>query len=187
MSHRCRRLVAFAGLSFAAVAGAQSGPGTAVDAVAAPPLALSARGMSLDAPATRIYRSVGADGSVVYGDQPIAGARAVQIRSFVSASDATAIATARRQQQYWREQADAFERRRADRQAAEARARADAERERDETERLVVVVPRNLRAPAFAAGPGVPIPGVPSSYGSQPGAAASAPAAFIGSGFATAR
>ena len=67
MSHRFRRLIAFAGLSFAAGAGAQSGPGTAVDAVAVPPLALSARGMSLDAPATRIYRSVGSDGSVVYG------------------------------------------------------------------------------------------------------------------------
>jgi len=72
---------------------------------------LAARDLPLGGPSLRIYRSVAADGSVAFSDQARPGAKEVQVRTFVSASDAPAMATARRQQRYWHEQAQAFEQR----------------------------------------------------------------------------
>jgi len=100
-----------------------SSPAVAAGEVAGDSSALAARNLPLGAPSLRIYRSVGADGSVGYADRAAPGAKIVQIRTYVSASDTQAVATAQRQQQYWREQADAFARRLQERDEAEERER----------------------------------------------------------------
>jgi len=121
---------------------AGAGQGAKVDARAAPARAsvpavaagrvagdtsLTARNLPLGAPSLRIYRSTGADGSVGYADSAAPGARIVQVRTYASASDPQAIATAQRQQRYWREQSDAFARRLQERDEAEERERRDRE------------------------------------------------------------
>ena len=126
--------------------------------------------------AQRVYRSVGPDGRVTFGDQPEPGARAIEIRSFASSSDDEAIATARAQREYWREQSEAFARRRMEREEAEQR----AERERYES------APSALFAIPFHQPPPrpVPLPQFPVHYGSGPGLASGTPSGFISSGFA---
>lgn len=79
---------------------------------------LSARDLPLGGPSVRIYVSVAADGSVAISDQPRPGAKAVQVRTYASASDAPAMATAREQQRHWQEQAQAFEQRLEQRERA---------------------------------------------------------------------
>ncbi len=125
----------------------------------------------------RVYRSVGADGRVTFGDQPVPGARTIEIRSFASSSDAEAMATARSQKQYWREQSEAFEQRRIDREDAERRAALDRFESGPSS---LYVIPYHLPPPRAR-----PLPGVPATYGSSPGAAAGTPARFLGSGFAS--
>jgi hypothetical protein len=125
----------------------------------------------------RVYRSVGADGRVTFGDQPVPGARTVEIRSFASSSDAEAMATARSQKQYWREQSEAFDRRRTDREEDERRAALD---HLESAPSSLYVIPYHLRPPQAR-----PLPGIPATYGSSPGAAAGVPARFLSSGFAS--
>ena len=97
---------------------------------------LAARNLPLGAPSLRIYRSVRPDGSVAFADRAAPGARDVQIRSYASASDAPAIATAQQQQQHWREHAEAFSRRLRERDEADERER----RAREITEAPYVVL-----------------------------------------------
>lgn len=170
---------------------AEGAPALSVTPQAPGALALEARGLDLPAPASRVYRSVGPDGRVVFADRPEPGARTVVARSFASSSDPQALETARRRQAYWRAQAEAFEARRQEREqaeAAEARARSEA-MAAAASPALVLVVPRHLRAPAWQGPmPGPAYPGrYPAVYPSSPGAAAQVPAAFISSGFATGR
>jgi len=168
--------VAFIGLPSAALAqGNASG------------LALSGQDLGAGAPVSRIYRSVARDGSVTFGDQPLAGSQAVEIRSFAASTDPAGIEAARQQRDYWRAQAQAFEERRRareqeEREAQQARILA-AERER------LVQVPTRIysRGPNFFAGPSVPMSMVSPTYSSSPGVPGGNGAGFIGSGFATAR
>jgi hypothetical protein len=149
-------------------------------------LALEGRGLALQAPASRVYRSVGPDGRVVFGDRPEPGAKSVLARSFAPSSDPQAMDTARRRQAYWRAQAEAFSARQKEREQAEARARSEAQAAAGGPS-FVLVVPRNLRAPGWHAPAQMPSGGFPAVYPSSPGLASQAPAAFIGSGFATGR
>jgi len=167
-------------------AGSGSTPALRASEPAPGTLALEGRGLALQAPASRVYRSVGPDGRVVFGDRPEPGAKSVLARSFAPSSDPQAMETARRRQAYWREQAEAFSARQKDREQAEARARSEAQSAAGGAS-FVVVVPRNLRAPGWAAPVHMPSGGFPAVYPSSPGVAAQAPAAFIGSGFATGR
>lgn len=151
-------------------------------------LELEGRGLSLGSPVSRVYRSVDANGRVVFGDAPVPHARSVEVRSFAASSDPQALETARRQQAYWRAQAEAFEARRKQREETERRAREEAASQGPGYPAVVLVVPRNLRAPWLGQpGPIAPPGAFPPVYPSTPGAAAGAPAAFIGSGFSTAR
>jgi hypothetical protein len=166
-----------AGVATAAQDGARPGEPSAVHASAG---ALSGGPSATYRPeAVRVFRSVDADGRVTFGDQPEPGAKAVQIRSFASSSDPQAMATAAAQQAYWREQSEAFARRRAEREEAQER----AERERfDSAPSALYVIPHHLRAPRPE--PIRPIGGFPVTYGTAPGLASGTPAGFIGSGFA---
>jgi hypothetical protein len=149
--------------------------------------ALEARGLSVGAPVARVYRSEDAAGRVVFGDQPEPGARSVEVRTFASSSDPQARETARRQQAYWRAQAAGIAERRKAREEAERQALAEAQRAA-ESRPLVLIVPQHLRAPWLGIPPVQPPQGgFAPVYPSSPGAAAGAPAAFIGSGFSTAR
>lgn len=169
---------------------AHAGPGSTPALRASQPapgaLALEGRGLALRAPTSRVYRSVGPDGRVVFGDQPEPGAKSVLARSFAPSSDPQAMETARRRQAYWRAQAEAFSARQQEREQAEARARSEAQSAAGGPS-FVLVVPRNLRAPGWSAPVQMPAGGFPAVYPSSPGAAAQVPAAFIGSGFATGR
>ena len=79
-----------------------------VAGAASEPLAASGQNLSLDAPTARIYRSVGKDGSVVFTDQPRAGAASMQVRTYSSSSEPAAIERAEREREYWRRQSEAF-------------------------------------------------------------------------------
>ncbi len=177
----CALLSALAAL-LPAVAGAAGQDGRA-----GAPGALAARDLSVGLPVARVYRSEDAQGRVVFGDRPEPGARSVEVRSFVSSSDPQARETALRQQAYWRAQAAGIDERRKAREEAEQQALEQARRA-EETRPLVLVVPRPLRAP-WVRVPVAPPPaeGFAPVYPSSPGAAAGTPAAFIGSGFSTAR
>lgn len=147
--------------------------------------ALVARELSVGAPVARVYRSEDAQGRVVFGDRPEPGARSVEVRSFVSSSDAQARETALRQQAYWRSQAAAIDERRKAREEAEQQALEQA-RQAEARRPLVLVLPRPLRAPWVRVPVPPPAEGFAPVYPSSPGAAAGTPAAFIGSGFSTA-
>jgi hypothetical protein len=185
----------WAGAAIAAAAGGAC-------AQASGPLALAGQDVGVGAPTARIYRSVGRDGAVSFADHVAPGAQSVEVRSFPSSSEPSARERARQQQEYWRAQAKAFsERQRQRDQALEEERRARAEAEWREAEmREWMLLPRVVRAP-HDTDPGDPVWGLgpvygtprrpawggPRRYSSTPGAAAGAPAAFIGSGFATSR
>ena len=167
-------------------AGSGSTPALRASQPAPSTLSLEGRGLALQAPVSRVYRSVGQDGRVVFGDRPEPRAKSVLVRSFAPSSDPQAMETARRRQAYWRAQAEAFSERQKQREQEEARARREAQAAAA-SPFVVVVVPRNLRAPGWPAPVQMPPGGYPAVYPSSPGAAAQVPAAFIGSGFATGR
>ncbi|GAA4416714.1 DUF4124 domain-containing protein [Quisquiliibacterium transsilvanicum] len=167
-------------------AGSESTPALRASQPAPGALAPDGRGLAVQVSASRVYRSVGPDGRVVFGDQPEPGAKSVLARSFAPSSDPQAIETARRRQAYWRAQAEAFSARQKDRELAESRARSEAQAAAGSAP-IVLIVPRNLRAPDWAVPVHMPAGGFPATYPSSPGAAAQVPAAFIGSGFATGR
>jgi hypothetical protein len=202
--------VAAIGVALGAVAGAAGAQSQPRQPAGEPPaVALTARNVAMQAPTARIYRSVGPDGSVVFGDRPAPGAQLVEIRSFPSSSEPAAAERARREREYWRAQAVAFEQRRIERERLAERdrmARAQNPTEEqwrverdawwdwyltapDVLRRAPPPPPRWSRRAAGGAGPG-PAPGAwgpGSAPGPAMGAAAGVPAAFIGSGFATSR
>lgn len=148
-------------------------------------------------PAVTIYESRLPDGTLELSDRPPGGATGtVERRSYgLSPQDAATRQRAEAERLYWRQQADAFERR----QRARDREAERARRERPATI-VVTEVPRRavyhgygwlppevvgpvagpvIGRPAFGDGSGV--------YTSSPGVAQGRGAGFIGSGFGTAR
>jgi len=188
MSTRFRRAGAVrAGLFLALCAyGAQ-----AAASMASEPLSMSGRNLGLDAPSARIYRSVSKDGTVVFGDQPQAGAASMQVRTYASSTAPVALERADREREYWRKRAEGFAQRQRER-----------DRELEETRRLNMLsaqrnayasaqTPVYLRSPYWVRGayrqPPVPHSAVAPAYPPMPGISSGVPSNFIGSGFSTAR
>lgn len=149
-----------------------------------------------DTPSTTIYQARLPDGTLELSDRPpAAGASGVARHSYTLPQDADARERAQAERDYWRRQAEAFEKRRV-------------ERERDERQttpagRTTVVVaepyPRRYASniwgwPQYEGVVATPLPGVVGGvpvapvYGTSPGAVQGrSTGGFIGSGFATAR
>ena len=160
-------------------------------AAAPTPLVVLSPGLSTSEPQSlgnRIYRSVGKDGQVVFGDRPEPEAAQSNATHFMSYSSPQAMARAQQERDYWHRQADGLRqrqltrdqeleqaRREAEYQAALVHARQDALIDR----RRVVVGYRNFPPRAF--GPVAPV------YTSSPEAVNGRSSGFIGSGFATGR
>lgn len=72
-------------------------------------------------PGNAIFRSVTADGRVVFGDQPEPGARETSATRFMSYSTPEALSRARQERDYWRAQAQALNQRQQARALADAR------------------------------------------------------------------
>ncbi|HPA91620.1 MAG TPA: DUF4124 domain-containing protein [Quisquiliibacterium sp.] len=166
--------------------------GQAAASTTSEPLAMSGQNLDLAAPSARIYRSVARDGSVVFGDQPQAGATSMQVRTYASSSAPDALARADREREYWRKRAEGFAQRHRER-----------ERDLEETRRLNILsaqrnayaaaprVPIYLRSPYWGQGaprpPQVPPSALVPAYPTMPGISSGVPSNFIGSGFSTAR
>lgn len=136
----------------------------------------------------RIYRSVGENGQIVFGDKPEPNAIQATATNFMSYSSPQALARAQQEREYWRNQAEGLRqrqtlrdrelervRREREDQAAFARAHQDALIDR----RRVVVGYRNF--PPAVYGP------VSAVYASSPGAVNGRSSGFIGSGFTSNR
>lgn len=131
-------------------------PGRPEAAKPAMSVSIAGKGVTLRAPTTRIYQSVDRSGRIIFADHPVAGAQSLRVRSFASASDSHALATAKREQAYWHAQAQGFEQRLREREEAEARACREAQ-EAAARAPVVVLVPHHLRPPAGTIG-GLPVP-----------------------------
>ena len=133
----------------------------------------------------KIYRSTMPDGSVVLSDKPTAGARTVATDTIVLAA-APGAATAERD--YWRQQAEAFNRRQEMRDAERDRARAQPS-----PPPMAMHHHHDMGHPGYLIGGGHPakpivsLRHVPRVYRSSPGAVRGRDSGFIGSGFSTAR
>jgi hypothetical protein len=139
---------------------------------------------SAAAAALTVFESQMPDGSTVVGDRPAAGARSVLTRKYEYTPVPSDVAKSERD--YWRQQAEGFERRRMEAERAEGLGR----------------VPRSIPAGApadadlyypmwagygHAAWPLVLRDRFPRHYRTSPGAARGRHGGFIGSGFSTAR
>jgi hypothetical protein len=163
----------------------------------AAPARSSARGTSdPGTPSTTIYQSRLPDGTLELSDQPPpAGASGVAQHRYTLPPDAVARERAQAERDYWRQQAEAFEKRRVERERDERRAARVA------PTTIVVADPYPRRYasniwgwPQYEGGFATPLPGivggVPVSpvYSSSPGAVQGRDAGgFIGSGFSSAR
>ena len=131
----------------------------------------------------KIYRSTMPDGSVVLSDKPASGARTVASDTIVLAA---APGAADAERDYWRQQAEAFNRRQEMRDAERDRARIQS------VPPMAMHHPHDM-GPTYAIGGGhatkpiVSLRHVPRTYRSSPGAVRGRSAGFIGSGFSTAR
>ena len=186
----------------AAAPGVPEAPGTA----SGPAVAAGARTMSADelsragrrvegTPSTTIYQARLADGTFELSDRPPgAGASDIARRSYTLPPAAPSSERAAAEREYWRGQAEAFERRRLEREQSVARER-DARRAPTV---VIAQVPQRAvyhgygwlpddfgggpAGGAFVGGFGSPI------YGSGPGVVQGrSTGGFIGSGFATSR
>lgn len=161
-------------------------------------------------PATTIFQSRLPDGSLELSDRPAAGgATPLGQRTYALPPQTASVQRAQAERDYWRRQAEAFERRQLERDRLEA-----AEAERRERARPQQVVVADGRFGVWGWGPAVIVPRPPivrppvdnglgpqpaplpgpygsnggSAYTSSPGAVQGRPTGgFIGSGFATGR
>jgi len=132
----------------------------------------------------KIFRSTMPDGSVVLSDKPAAGARTVASDTIVLAAAAGA---ADAERDYWRQQAEAFNRRQAMRDAERDRARGQGIPPMAMHHQDDVAYPAYVVGGGHPAKPIVPLRHVPRVYRSSPGAVRGRDGGFIGSGFSTAR
>lgn len=160
--------------------------------------ALARAGRQIDAPpATTIYEARLSDGTLELSDRPPAtGATAVERHSYVLPQDSAARRRAEAEREYWRRQAEGFERRQRDRDRELERA------QRVRPPQTIVVqadlgrrgvyhgygwVPPDVHG-GFGTMPGVPPAAVHPIYSSSPGAVQGrSEGGFIGSGFPSRR
>ena len=140
------------------------------------------------APATaaetvKIFRSTMPDGTVVLSDKPAAGAKAVASDTYVLTAPRGA---AEAERDYWRSQAEAFNRRQQQRDVVQFPRRGMISSHRDE-----LAMSEDAGQPVYYGGyssrPLVPLHRVPRDYTSSPGAVRGRDGGFIGSGFSTSR
>jgi hypothetical protein len=158
---------------------------------------------ALAAESVKIYRSTMPDGSVVLGDKPASGAKTVASDTYVLTAPKGA---AQAEREYWRREAEAFDRRQQ--REMEAPRRRTGLRHDPDGARSSAGLPSYAAAGDYAGyagydgygaygangGPGgygdrLESPGarLPRAYTSSPGAARGRSGGFIGSGFSTSR
>lgn len=139
------------------------------------------------APSARtIYRQVDKDGNVVFSDRADRSASEQATITFQPSSDASSLARAHQEREYWRRQAESFAARQRDRERELERIRRVRAIQEIENNRYYLVPGLVVRgAPPF--GDVVPGGAIAGTYSSSPGAAAAAGSAFIGSGFGPSR
>lgn len=130
-----------------------------------------------------VFESRMADGSVVLGDKPVAGAKSVNIRKY-DPVPAQSRGVAQAEREYWRQQSEAFQRRQREGERPRGRGWGAAEADLGPADAWhagghVYYGP--------AAAPLVSLDRVNPHYTSSPGAVRGRDAGFIGSGFSTAR
>jgi hypothetical protein len=178
-------------------------PAAPATAVQGPAVSAGTRSMGADelarvgrqveaTPATTIYQATLQDGTLELSDRPPSGgASGIERHSYVLPQDSAARQRAEAEREYWRLQAEAFERRRA------ARDRVLAQGERTRPAPPVVIVQSDWRRSVYhgygwvppdlyglPGGPGaVVVGGISPIYTSSPGAVQGRDAGFIGSGF----
>jgi hypothetical protein len=129
----------------------------------------------------KIFRSTMPDGSVVLGDKAVQGAKSVSTDTIVLTAKPGA---ADAERDYWRQEAEAFNRRQEMR---------DAERDRRAYPQYPPLAMDHHAPPVFVVGGGhaakpiVSLRKVPRHYVSSPGAVRGRSGGFIGSGFSTSR
>ncbi len=141
-----------------------------------------------------VFESRMPDGRVVLGDSPVTGARSVKLHKYDVPTTQSSRSVAEAEREYWRQQAEGFERRQRAEDAARMRAWPRAGHPSHDPEQLA-----GLDDPQWAGAqpvavigghpgrPLVPPQWVPRTYTSSPGAVNGRGAGFIGSGFSTAR
>jgi hypothetical protein len=136
------------------------------------------------AESVKIYRSIMPDGSVVLGDKPASGARTVATDTIVMAA---APGAAEAERDYWRREAEAFNRRQEMRDAERDRARMTTLPPMAMHHQHDSAPPAYVFGGGYSAKPIVSLRHVPRVYRSSPGAVRGRDGGFIGSGFSTAR
>lgn len=140
---------------------------------------------------TRVYQSRMADGSVTFGDKPVAGAREYSSREY-RLPDPLPDDVLEAERLEWEHQARAFDRRHAERQALQAQSEGVRRRGRDSVWQSREAADAQSyvhgSAPVASWGPHArPVPPPPAGLGSQyrssPGAVNGRQAPMLGSGF----
>jgi len=148
-------------------------------------LAAVLAGLSIPAGAAetvKIYRSSMPDGTVVLSDKPTTGAKSVASDTFVLTAPRGA---AEAERDYWRRQAEAFNRRQEMRDGEQRPSIRSSRPSREEF--AMYREPEVIHHGYHAAQPLVSLSRVPPNYASSPGAARGREGGFIGSGFSSAR
>ena len=154
-----------------------------------------AAGQALADGSMTVFESHMADGRVVLGDAPVAGAKSVKMRKYEVPSGQASRSAAAAEREYWRQQADGFERRQRAEDAARMRSSSTSRRSADHPEQLAELDGQWFAPGGYgpntvygAAGrPLVPLRAVPPVYTTSPGAVRGRDSGFIGSGFSTSR
>ena len=170
-----RCCAAAVGLSLAAAAPA-SQPGSS-----------AGHGAGVAPAGTRIYQSIDRDGNATFADHAQPGAQSLSVRTYEFTPDAGARDLARAEREYWRSRDEAFAQRQQAREQAlaaeRAAARSTASVGQNWADQRLRFYSRRGSGPVFQH----PLVVRPTPYSGSPGAASRSPAAFIGSGFSTAR
>lgn len=155
-----------------------------------------AAGQVLAAGSMTVFESRMPDGRVILGDSPVAGAKSVKSRKYELPSAQTSRSAADAEREYWRQQAEGFERRQRAEDAIRLRGRSYSARHPYGVDQVAGLDPQwedgYARQPVAVLGgypnrPLVPSRFVAQTYTSSPGAVNGRGAGFIGSGFSTAR
>ena len=156
-------------------------------AAASQPGAAAGPGASIAPAGTRIYQSIDRDGNATFADHAQPGAQSLSVRTYEFTPDAGARELARAEREYWRSRDEAFAQRQQAREQALAAERAAARSTPSVgpswADQRLRFYSRRGSGPMFQH----PLVARPTPYSGSPGAASRSPAAFIGSGFSTAR
>ncbi|MBP6814945.1 MAG: hypothetical protein KA169_08675 [Burkholderiaceae bacterium] len=159
----------------------------AAAAPASQPAASAGNGAGVAPAGTRIYQSIDRDGNATFADHAQPGAQSLSVRTYEFTADGGARDLARAEREYWRSRDEAFAQRQQAREQAlvaeRAAARASPPAGQSWADQRLRFHSRRGSGLVFQH----PLAVRPAPYSGSPGAASRSPAAFIGSGFSTAR